>query len=185
MFLLVVAVVETLIAAMWVPSYYRSGIVAFRREFPLPPEAPRKLYIQQLALESQGALPPFVAAARIGSGEYALRGCRFVLGLPWFTSMYGHVLMDRRAGVLRVKGRLHWSAVLFPPCFVAYAAALGTGYPMLIALAIGALLLEMVLHLIQCHQFAEIAIGMAQQVSPASADVSQSQAEEGPRGEAT
>ena len=111
---------ESLLAAFWIPAYFRSGIPVFRRDYRLAGH-PGALDLEAVAthFRGEGRLPDLVFR-EIGRGEYAFREAMVWIGRArHMPVMHGRIVIHPTQATISVVGHLKWFALALP--FVCFA----------------------------------------------------------------
>ncbi len=148
----IVALAELVLVVIWLPGYFRTGIVLFRKEFPCPasPAEPRPT-VWEANFES--TLVKQLLFREIGEGEYAFREKLIQFSLfGYLPLMYGHIMIDAPAECVVVTGRPYW-------CLLGLVVVLGilsVMFPNLVVLLVLTVVILGIIYAVQAHRFTRV-----------------------------
>jgi hypothetical protein len=167
--LLLVIIAETLAAARWVPSYFRTGIVVYRRDL----RASQEILIDTVELDRQfgQSIGPAILFRELAVGECGFREKlldRRLFRLNYSPVMRGHISVRGTTGTL--VGRLNWMIValaLMALAFFVWYSSEGGALGVIEAFTLGCgVVIVGGIYGVQRHRFSSVADVLEQGSSP-------------------
>lgn len=134
--LLVVLLAELVAACFWYATYFRIGLVVYRKVLQRTSDTDTTALHERLTERFRGGIGPSLMFHELAPGEIAFREACFELRFLTYTPvMHGLLRLPPQSHLVKVEGRASWFIIAFSASVVGLVAAHLDAWPMLPFLA--------------------------------------------------